>query len=55
MFKMMKEEASNYLINFISNCEQTIRIRNNRVPVYYCRTENLKHCYFPSTLKDWFS
>ena len=51
----MKEEAPNYLINLIPKCEQTIRTRNNRIPVCYCRTESFKHSFFPYTLKDCFS
>ena len=31
MFKIMKEEAPNYLINLIPKCEQTIRTRNNKI------------------------
>ena len=46
MFKIMKEEASIYLINLIPKCEQTIRTRNNRIPVYHCRTESFKHSFF---------
>ena len=52
MFKTIKEEAPNYLINLIPKCEQTIRTRNNHIPVYHCRTESFKHSFFPSTLKD---
>ena len=55
MFKIMKEEAPNYLINLIPKCEQTIRTRNNPIPVYHCLMKNFKHSFFPSTLKDWFS
>ena len=55
MFKIMKEEAPNYLINLIPKCEQTIKTRNNHTPVYHCHTERHKHSFFPSTLKDWFS
>ena len=29
MLKIMKKEAPNYLINFISKCEAPIRTRNN--------------------------
>ena len=32
--------------------EQTIRTRNNRIPVCHCCTESFKHSFFPSTLKD---
>ena len=51
MFKIMKEEAPIYLINLIPKCEQTIRIRNDHIPVYHCCTESFKHSFFPSTLK----
>ena len=54
MFKIMKREAPNYLINLISRCEQTIRTRNNHIPNYHCRTDCFKHSFFPSTLNDWF-
>ena len=36
MFKIMKKEAPNYLINLIPKCEQTIRTRNNHIPSYHC-------------------
>ena len=52
LFKIMKEEAQNYLINLIPKCEQTTRTRDNSMPVYHCRTESFKHSFFPSTLKD---
>ena len=50
MFKIMKREAPNYLINLI----QTIRTRNNHIPNYHCRTDCFKYSFFPSTLNDWF-
>ena len=34
MFKIMKREALNYLINLIPRCEQAIRTRNNHIPNY---------------------
>ena len=55
MFKIMKEEAPNYVINLIPKCEQTIRTRNNCIPVYHCHMESFKYAFFPSTLKDLFS
>ena len=55
MFRIIKEEAPNYLINLIPKCEQTIRTRKNRILVCHCRTESFKHPFFPSTLKDWFN
>ena len=51
MFKIMKEEAPNYLTNLIPKCEQTIRTRNNHIPVYHCRTESFKHSFFPLHFK----
>ena len=32
MFKIMKKEAPNYLINLIPKCEAAIRTRNNTFP-----------------------
>ena len=37
MFKIMKKEAPNYLINLIPKCEQIIRTRDNHIPSYHCR------------------
>ena len=54
MFKIMKKEAPNYLVNLIPKCEQTIRTSNNHIPSYHCRTDYLKYSFFPSTLNDWF-
>ena len=54
MFKIMKREAPNYLINLIPKCEQTITTRNNHIPNYYCRVDCFKYSFFPSTLNDWF-
>ena len=54
MFKIMKKEAPNYLINLIPKCEQTIRTKNNHIPSYHCRTDCFKYSFFPSTLNDWF-
>ena len=54
MFKIMKEEAPNYLINLIPKGEQTIGTRNNHIPSYHCRTDCFKYSFFPSTLNDWF-
>ena len=54
MFKIMKKEAPNYLINFIPKCEQTIRKRNNHVPSYHCRTDWVKNPFIPSTLNNSF-
>ena len=34
MFKIMKKEAPNYLINLIAKCEKAITTRNNHIPIY---------------------
>ena len=34
MFKIMKEEAPNYLINLVPKCETSIRTRNNSIPTF---------------------
>ena len=53
MFKIVKEEAPNYLINLIPKIQQTTRTRINRMPTFHCRTDCLKNSFFPSTLNDW--
>ena len=55
MFKIMKEEAPNYLINLITKCNQTIRTRNSHLLIFNCRTDCFKYSFFPSTLKYWFN
>ena len=55
MFKLMNEKAPNYLINLIPKYEPTIRIRNNSISSYKCRTNRFKYSFFPSTLNDWFN
>ena len=54
MFKIMKKEAPNYLINLIPKCEQTIRTRNNHIPSYQCQTDSFKYFFLASALNDWF-
>ena len=55
MFKIMNEEASNYLINLTPKCHQFIRTRNSQIPTFHCRTDCFKHSFFLSTLNDWFN
>ena len=55
MFKIMKNEAPNYLIWLISKREQTFNTRNKHLPTYNCRTDCYKYSFFPCTLNDWFS
>ena len=54
MFKIVKEETPNYLINLIPKIQQTTRTRINRMPTFHCRTDCFKNCLFPSTLSDWY-
>ena len=55
MFKIMKEEAGNYLINIIPKCNRIIRTRNSHIPIFHCRTDCFKYSFFLSTLRDWFN
>ena len=51
MFKIMKEEVPNYLINLIPKCEQGIIIYEFTIVVR--RVSSI--LFFPSTWEDWFS
>ena len=53
MFKIMHEQAPNYLINLIPKRNQTIRTRNSHTPIMHFRIDCLKYFFFPSTLRDW--
>ena len=53
MFKIVKEEAHDYLINLIPKIQQTTRTRINHMPTFHCCTECFKNSFFPSTLNDW--
>ena len=55
VFKIMNEEAPEYLTNILPKCQQTIATRNSNIPTFYCRTDCFKFSFFPSTLKDWFN
>ena len=50
----MKNKAPNYLINSIPRRDQSIRTRNNHIPIFHSRTDCFKYSFFPSTLDDWF-
>ena len=54
IFKIVKEEAPDYLINLIPKIQQTTRTRINRMPHFHCRTDCFKNSFFPSTLNDWY-
>ena len=55
MFKIMHNEAPNYLINIIPKCNNTIITRTSHIPTFHCRTDCFKYSFFPSTLRDWFA
>ena len=55
MFKIMRNEAPDYLINLIPKCDYEINTRNCHMPMYHCRTDCFKYSFFPSTLRDWFN
>ena len=55
VFKLVKEEAPNYLINLVPKCEANTKKRNNSIPTFNCRTNCFRHSCSPPTLNDWFS
>ena len=55
IFKIMKNEAPNYLISLIPKCEQTFNTRNKHLPTYNCRTDCFTYSFFPCTWNDWFN
>ena len=54
MFKIMNEQAPNYLISLIPKCNPIIRTINNHKPIFTCQTDCFKYSFFPSTLRDGF-
>ena len=46
MFKIMKEEVPNYLINLAPKSETNTRTRNNSIPTFNWRTNCLKYSFF---------
>ena len=54
MFKIVKEEAPNYLINLIPKIQETTRTRINHMSTIHCRTDCFKNYFFPSTPNDWY-
>ena len=55
MFKIVKEEAPNYLMNLIPKRNLTIRTRNSDIPIFRRRADCFKYSFFPTTLRDWFN
>ena len=54
MFKVVKEEAPNYLINLIPKIQQNTRTSINCTPPFHYRTDFFKFYFFHSTLNDWY-
>ena len=54
MFKIVKEEGPNYLINLIPKIQQITITKINRMPTFQCRTACFKNSFFPSTLNYWY-
>ena len=46
IFKIMKKEGPNYLINLIPKCEAAITTRNNNFPTYNCSLFKSRLLYF---------
>ena len=55
MFKIMRNDAPDYLIDLIPKCEHLIKTRNSHIPTFHCRTDCFKYSFFPSALRDWFN
>ena len=54
MFKIMKNQAPEYLNNLIPKRKQNVNSRNIYIPSYSCRTEYFKSSFFPASLEEWF-
>ena len=55
MFKIIKKEAPNYLINFVPKCETNTTTKNNSIPTFNYGTNCFKYSFFPFTLNVWFN
>ena len=54
MFKIMRNEAPDHLINLVPKCEYAINTRNCHIPMYHCQTDCFKYSFLLSALRDWF-
>ena len=54
MFKIMKDEVSNYLTNLVLKCKPNIRTGNSIILTFDCQTDSFKNYLFPSIPNDWF-
>ena len=53
-FKIMKDQAPEYLNNLIPKRNQNFKSRNIYIPSYNCLTEYFKSSFFPASLEEWF-
>ena len=53
MFKIMNEQAPQYLINLVPKCNHSINTKNSHIPTFYCRTDCFKYSFFPYTIVEW--
>ena len=54
MFKIMKNQAPEYLKNLISKHKKKFNSRNIYISSYNCQTEYFKSSLFPASLEEWF-
>ena len=54
MFKIMKDQAPEYLNNLIPKRNRNFKFRNIYIPSYNCLTEYFKSSFFPASLEEWF-
>ena len=55
MFKIMKEEAPNYLINLVPKCETNTKQETTVYPLSAAEQIVSSILFFPSTLNEWFN
>ena len=54
MFKIMKNQAPEYLNNLIPKRKQHFKSRYIYIPSYNRQTEYFKSSFFPASLEEWF-
>ena len=55
MFKIMRNEAPNYLVSLMPKLEQTSNTGNKHLQTYNCRTDCFKYSFFSCILNDWYT
>ena len=54
MFKIIKNQAPEYLNNLIPKHKKNFNSRNIYIQSYNCRTDCFKSSFFPASLDEWF-